>query len=103
MFWYLTVGFERNVATNSERTQRKPLNVWSETMMKSDFINLSIGALGAFGKLCESFTRILDDLNVSKIQSLHMCKTIANISARCTYYIFCRRNKDWHDVELLDF
>ena len=29
--------------------------------------------------------------------------TVMNIAIRLTYYIFCRRNKDWTDPDLMDF
>ena len=41
-----------------------------------------------------------DDDNTTKHKILS--KTI-NIAVRCTYYIFCRRNKPWTNPNLLDY
>ena len=102
----IIIGFESNIEINTNRKQRKYVELikcLESSYEEVSFVNLSIGAIGIFGKSCDSFINMLNDLNISKAQTSHICKSIANISARCTYYIFCRRNKDWKDVELLNF
>ena len=62
-------------------------------------INLSMSALGILGTYSESFPSMLKGLNLDdKI----LLKTI-NIAVRCTYYIFCRRNKPWTNPDILDY
>ena len=33
----------------------------------------------------------------------YYCLKLMNIVICCTYYIFCRHNKDWTDPNLMDF
>ena len=100
------MGFESNIEINRDRKQKKCVELikcLESSYEEVSFVNLSIWAIGIFGKSCDSFISMLNDLNLSKAQTSDVCKFIANISVRCTYYIFCRRKKDWKDVELLNF
>ena len=53
-----------------------------------------MSALGALDSSCNSLKELLKDLDFpEKLQRCLMSK-IMNIAIRCTYYIFCRRNKE---------
>ena len=98
----LTVGFESNLKANSERKLNLVASL-SSSYNEVKFINVSMSALGVFDKSYESLTKMLKDLDVEvSIQRLLLSK-IMNIAIRLTYYIFCRRNKDWTDPDLKDF
>ena len=45
------------------------------------------------GKSSESLLLMLDDLNLDKPTQNYDIRKVMNIAIRCTYYIFCRRNK----------
>ena len=60
----------------------------------TQFVNLPMGALGVYGETSTNFMRFLSDLGRNK-------KEIEYI--RCTYYIFCCRNKEWSNPELFHF
>ena len=66
----------------------------------AQFVNLSIGALGVYGKTVTSLIRFLSGsgMNKKEIDS-PLCK-ICNVFIRCTYYMFCSRNKEWSNPEL---
>ena len=67
------------------------------------FVNLSMSALGLMGKSSDSLITMLDDLKFDKTASNIIIKKLMNIAIRCTYYVFCCRNKSWTNPELLDF
>ena len=66
------------------------------------FVNLSMSALGILKTFSESFLSKLTDLNFDKKTKKHALFKSMNIAIRCTYYIFCRRNKSWANSELLN-
>ena len=102
----LTVGFETNIEKNSIRkaTKYKPLlRDLNSSYRRVHFINLSMSALGIFESSSDSIVTMMDYLGFDKNRRSQIIKKIINISVRCTYYIFCRRNKPWTNPELLEF
>ena len=51
----------------------------------------------------ESLFLMLDDLKFDKTAQKHIIRKMMNIAIRCSYYVFCRRNKAWNNPDLLDF
>ena len=100
----LTLGFETNMQSNSDRKAAKYsslINELSFSYRKVKFINLFMSAIGAVGSSCKSLLSLLNDLHFNKtIQKIFMTKAM-NISIRSSYYIFCHRNKPWTNSELL--
>ena len=66
-------------------------------------IIIVMSALGIMGKSSDSLITMLDDLRFDKIASNIIMKKLMNIAIRCTYYVFCCRNKSWANPEPLDF
>ena len=61
-----------------------------------------MSALGVFDYLSKSFIDMLQDLNFDEATKNYMIRRTMTIAIRTTYYIFCRRNKDWDSPELLE-
>ena len=100
------MGYETNLKNNSKRKQAKYMNVIKEQKkhFKSvQFINLSISALGVFVKESSTFLKMLNDLDFSETQTKYCIKKIINIGIRSSYYIFCCRNKEWTNPDLMKF
>ena len=94
----LTVGFETNISINVERKKEKYKHMLldlEQRYSKVSFINLSLGALGIFSKQCTTFVPMLKDLNFNDKEIKFTIQKVMNICIRTTYFIFCRRNKDW--------
>ena len=68
-----------------------------------NFVNLSMSALGIFDCSSDSVMTMMDDLGFDNNSRNQVIKKIINLSVRCTYYIFRRRNKAWTNPELLEF
>ena len=92
------MGFKSNIKINSDRkaTKYHPLiNHLHSSYSTVTFVNLSMSAIGILGTSSESFLSMLTDLQLDgKGKKNALLKTM-NIAVRCTYYIFCRRNKSW--------
>ena len=95
-----------NAKINSDRkaTKYHPLiNHLHSSYSTVTLVNLSISAIGILGTSSESFLSMLTDLQLDdKTKKNALLKTM-NIAMRCTYYIFCRRNKSWTNPDLLNF
>ncbi len=74
----------------------------NEDFVSVKFVNLSISSLGAFEKECSTFLKMLESIGLDKRYQQYCIKKITSYSIRTTYYIFCCRNKEWTNPELLD-
>ena len=100
----LTVGFETNIEKNAARKEAKYEELSHSLNDEYDevkLVNLSMGSIGVFGKSYNSFSNMMSSIGVGEKSSTYMMKTAANIALRCSYYIFCRRNKPWTEKSLL--
>ena len=101
----LTVGFESNIKINSERKSDtyRSLILALQDRFYDGFINLCMSALGIFGRSSDSYSSMLKDLHFDTTRQQQIIMTASIIAIRCTYFIFCRRNKSWPGPELHDF
>ena len=102
----LTVGFETNLKTNSDRKHEKYLTLITDQENVYDevkFVNVSISTLGVFGESTNTLFDMLHDLKYDEQRIKYVKKKIIATCIRTSYYIFCRRNKDWDNPELLNF
>ena len=102
----LTVGFETNLKTNSDRKHEKYLTLITDQKNVYDevkFVNVSISSLGVFCESTNTLFDMLHDLKYDEQRIKYVKKKIIATCIRTSYYIFCRRNKDWNNPELLNF
>ena len=102
----LTIGFESNIAKNEVRKRNKYKNLTQSLKSSYDqvkYINLSLGACGIIGKGSKPFFDLLEELKIPDNEKHFLTKRIINICIRTTYYVFCMRNKEWSNPELLQF
>ena len=62
-----------------------------------------MSALGIFGASSDSLLQMLQDLHFDAIVQNNIVMKALNIAIRCSYYIYCRRNKQWTCPNLLNF
>ena len=99
----LTIGFETNIKVNSDRKALKYNSLHhalSSKYSQVNFINLSLGALGTVGSSSDSFSELLKAIDFDSKMQKAILSRIMNITIRCTYYIFCYRNKPWTSPKL---
>ena len=102
----LTVGFESNLLNNVTRKNFKYKElVRQQRKQYKDvkFINLSISTLGVFSSQSTDFLEMLKDVGFEIQHQNFLIRRMINAAIRSTYFIFCRRNKDWDSPELLKF
>ena len=104
----LTVGFETNLHNNVDRKNAKYLCLikdlrQSRKFTSVNFVNLSVSSLGVFDKECYSLLQMLNGIGLDKKHQEYCLKKITSLAIRTTYYIFCRRNKEWTNPDLLNF
>ena len=100
----LTVGFESNLQKNVERKKSKYkelIREQNEHFNSVKFVNLSISPLGVFSKECSTFIEMLNDFGFQKQHQNYCIRRMTTIAIQTTYYIFCCRNKEWMNPELL--
>jgi hypothetical protein len=67
----------------------------SKNYEKVKFVNLSIISLGVFSHSSLDFTKMLKDPKFDEQCRKYYVRKIINICIRSSYYIFCKRNKEW--------
>ena len=98
----LTAGFETNIESNFNRKNRRYERLLSDLSRRYRvfYINMSLGAIGVFGKNSLFVSKMKTfDLNDETIN--FVIKRSINVCIRSSYYIFCMRNKEWSNPELL--
>ncbi|CAB4030630.1 Hypothetical predicted protein [Paramuricea clavata] len=101
----LTVGFESNLTNNVNRKKAKYKNLIREldqNFTSVKFINLSVSSLGVFDKECHTFVKMLNELGLDNQHQQYCIRKMISIAIRSTYYIFCCRNKEWANPELMN-
>ena len=66
-----------------------------------NLVNLSISTLGIYVKSTTEYIDMMKMLKFDKRTVNYIIKRITNIAIRTSYYIFCRKNKEWTDPELM--
>ena len=102
----LTTGFETNLNNNAERKHLKCSKLVSDlrSQYKSvTFVNLSMSSLGICANSCLSFLKMCDSLSIDNQYKRFLISKLSTISIRTDYYIFCCRDKQWNNPDLLCF
>ena len=100
----LTVGFETNIKKSFDRKMKRYQQLLAELSNKYKvyYVNLSLGAIGTIGKdsLIMTALKVFD---LSKETLNFIVNRTINVYIRTIYYIFCMRNKEWENPELLNW
>ena len=102
----LTVGYETNIEKNSTRKNESYTNLRQElsnTYNNIKFVNLSMGAIGVIGKSAKNMKAVFIEAGLSEKDFNYCMNKIVNICIRTTYYLFCKRDKEWEDPTLLSW
>ena len=104
----LPCGFITKVKENCERKQTsydETLQDLNARYKNASFVNLSMSALGLIGKndSGQNLLNALTSIGVPKVNATNVIRTAINICIRSTYYLFCKKDKDWLDPDLLVF
>ena len=106
MLLELTIGFETNMELNSTRKREKYKALVDRLKKSYDdvvYANISMRACGFIEKDSKKFLDIMTKLKIPETEIQYLTKSIINVCIRTSYFIFCRRNKEWTKPELLSF
>ena len=62
-----------------------------------------MGAIGIIGKSAKNMKEVFMSTGLSDLDFKFCMNRISNVCIRTTYYIFCRRDKEWENPELLSW
>ena len=100
----LTVCFETNTQKSRTYKQNRYIALKDQLLVPCDefeLIYLEFTSLGFISKNSVTpFNVFLKGLGINENRTVTKCMETV---IRTTYFIFCRRNKDWNDQELLSF
>ena len=100
----LTVCFDTNTEKSRKYKETKYQRLKDELVIQCESFNLlflEITTLGFISKSsCKPFSAFLRDLGINEQRTITKCMETV---IRATYFIFCRRNKDWNNPDLLNF
>ena len=100
----LSVGFETNIEKNSINKANRYENLLETLKLsfeKVTYVNLSMGALGTYGKSCHNLKKILQNLGQSANEIEYNLYKLTNVCIRTSYFLFCSRNRAWNNPVLL--
>ena len=100
----LTVGFEPNIGKNAKRKNhnyKELLKSMEKDHISVTFINLSMGSLGIIGKDSINLHKLLKATDMDESSIAYCIKKLSAGCIRCTYYLFCIKDKAWSDPALL--
>ena len=100
----LTVGFETNIKKNFDRKAKRYQQLLAElsNKYKVNYVNLSLGAIGIIGKDSLIMTA-MGNFDLSKETLNIIVNRTISVCMRTGYYIFCMRNKEWQNLEPLNW
>ena len=99
----LTCCFEKNTTKSRTYKINRYADLNSQLLLPKrnlKLIYLEVTTLGFFTNDSRDFLEFLKSIEVDTERVTYKCMEAA---ARCSYYIFCRRNKDWSNPDLLEF
>ena len=100
----LTVCFDTNTIKSRDYKKTRYTNLRDELVIACDIfevIYLEVTCLGLISKdSYVQFCKFLEELELNIDRTVYKCMETA---IRASYYIFCRRNKEWIDTKLLLF
>ena len=99
----LTVPYETNCLIAKRRKEERYRNLKEELRINCDsfdVITLEVTTLGFVSKNVAKFRRLLKYLKANDNRIIAKCMEVA---LRATFFIYCRRNKQWNDPALLNF
>ena len=91
---------------NANRKRLKHLELLKQLKEKYKqvkFVNLSLGAFGLCDKSPSDFTDMMKNLHMDTAQTSFIIRKIINVAIRNSYYVFCCRNKQWYNPELMRY
>ena len=99
----LTCCFEKNTTKSRTYKINRYADLSSQLLLPASNLKLiyvEVTTLGFLTSDSKDFVKYLKSLDIDTERVIYKCMETA---ARCSYFIYCRRNKDWTNPDLLEF
>ena len=99
----LTIPFETNLIKSREEKKKKNKKLKEQLKVPcSNFQTFlfEVSSLGFISKEAKTIKNYFKGLRINTDVLFSKCMEVA---IRCTYYIYCRRNKEWTNPALIDY
>ena len=93
----------REILERKREKYHELINEQLKNYEKAKFVNVSISSLGVFSETSLGLIEMLKDLEIDKQCRKYLVRRIINTCIRSTYYVFCKRNKEWDYPELMSY
>ena len=103
--YYYCYYYETNISKNISRKAQKYDQLIKDLSTTKDivFINLVISSVGAIAKESKSLIDILEKIGLNDNEISATVIKLINITIRSSYFIFCKRDSEWPNPDLLTF
>ena len=106
--WYvleLTCCYETNISKRVSRKEQKYDQLIKDLSTTRDivFINLVISSIGTIAKESKLLIDMLEKIGLNDNEISATIRKLINITIRSTYFIFCKRDSEWPNPDLLTF
>ena len=99
----LTYSYETNTTKYREYKETRYKEIKSELLTSpSNFqlIFLEVTPLGFVNKNIKTFRNFLKSININE---RYLIEKLQEVAIRCSYFIYCRRNKNWKEPNLISY
>ena len=106
--WYvlkLTCWYETKISKSVSRKEQKYDQLIKDLSTTRDivFINLVISSIGTIAKESKLLIDMLVKIGLNDNEISATIRKLINITIRSTYFIFCKRDSEWPNPDLLTF
>jgi hypothetical protein len=99
----LTCPYETNTDSSREYKQNRYKNLRRDLLTPTPQFELILLEITSLGFITENVKDFENFLKKQNFNTTYITKTLQEVSIRCSYYIYCRRNKEWIHQELLSY
>ena len=99
----LTCRYETNATKSREYKETRYKEIKSELFTPpSNFqlIFLEVTSLGFVNKTIKPVRNFLKSININE---RYLIEKLQEVAIRCSYLIYCRRNKNWNELNLISY
>ena len=99
----LTCPYETNTDSSREYKQKRYKDLHRNLLTLPSHFELILLEITSLGFVTDNIKDFKNFLKKQNFDSIYVIRLLQEVSIRCSYYIYCRRNKEWIHPELLSY
>ena len=99
----LNCPYQTNTTKSRESKETSDKEIKSELLTPTSnfqLIFLEVTSLGFVTKNIKTFRNFLKSININE---RYLIEKLQEVAIRCSYFIYCRRNKNWNEPNLISY